>query len=163
MAMPNLELSRDLRELLKCFLSHDVRYLVIGDHAVSFHGYPRFTKDLDIWIERSETNAKAVMEALIDYGFDRESLSPEMFNQEGRMTQIGREPNRVDIIQNIKGIDFPDCFARRTHTEIDGAQIPLISLNDLLANKLATARPQDIADARELEKIIAARKTKKHS
>ena len=158
-----MELSRDLRELLKCFLSHDVKYLVIGGHAVSFHGYPRFTKDLDIWIEQSLDNAQAVVAALTEYGFDPDSLSPEMFNQDDRMTQMGREPNRVDILQSIKGVNFHDCHARRTSTEIDGSEIPMISLNDLLTNKLATARPQDIADARQLEKLIAAREKRNKS
>jgi len=160
MAMQKMELSRDLRELLKCFLSHEVKYLVIGGHAVSFHGYPRFTKDLDIWIESSEQNANAVTAALIEYGFHPDSVQPEMFNDPDRMTKMGREPNRVDIIQSIKGVNFSDCLARCTFSNIDGSQIPLISLSDLLANKVATARPQDIADARQLEKIIAAREKK---
>jgi len=162
MATQKLELSRDLRELLKCFLSRDVKFLVIGGHAVSFHGYPRFTKDLDIWIEQSERNATLVVAALIDFGFDPESVTPDMFNQDNRMTQMGREPNRVDILQNINGVTFNSCHSRRTFTEIDGSQIPIISLSDLLVNKLATARPQDIADARQLEKIISAREKKKN-
>jgi hypothetical protein len=161
MAMQNLELSRDLRELLKCFLSHNVRYLVIGGHAVSFHGYPRFTKDLDIWIESSEENAIAVTAALIEYGFHPDSILPEMFNDPNRMTKMGREPNRVDILQSILGVGFQECFARCTFTNIDGSKIPIISRDDLLANKLATARPQDIADAHQLNKLINAQAKKK--
>jgi predicted nucleotidyltransferase len=98
--------------------------------------------------------------ALIDFGFDPQSVTPDMFNQNDRMTQMGREPNRVDILQNINGVNFSDCHSRRTFTEIDGSRIPMISLSDLLINKLATARPQDIADARQLEKIISARAKK---
>ncbi len=151
MAMQNLELSRDLRELLKCFLSHDVRFLIIGGHAVSYHGYPRFTKDLDLWIDRSEDNAVRVVEALRDFGFDFEGLSPEMFTQESRMTQMGREPNRVDILHTIKGVEFSECYPRSQRAIIDGSPIPIISKPDLILNKLATARPQDLADADQLQ------------
>ena len=149
--MQNLELSRDLRELLKCFLSHEVRFLIIGGHAVSYHGYPRFTKDLDLWIDRSEDNAVRVVEALRDFGFDFEGLSPEMFTQESRMTQMGREPNRVDILHTIKGVEFSECYPRSQRAIIDGSPIPIISKPDLILNKLATARPQDLADADQLQ------------
>lgn len=152
MAMQNLELSRDLRELLKCFLSHEVQFLVIGGHAVSFHGYSRFTKDLDIWIQKSESNAVKIVEALREFGFDFEGLSPEMFTDENRMTQMGREPNRVDILHTIKGVEFSDCYARSLRANIDGTPVPIISKADLLLNKIATARPQDLADVDHLQK-----------
>ena len=150
--MQNLELSRDLRELLKCFLSHEVQFLVIGGHAVSFHGYSRFTKDLDIWIQKSESNAVKIVEALREFGFDFEGLSPEMFTDENRMTQMGREPNRVDILHTIKGVEFSDCYARSLRANIDGTPVPIISKADLLLNKIATARPQDLADVDHLQK-----------
>lgn len=151
MAMPNLELSRDLIELLRCFLSREVRFLIIGGHAVSFHGYPRFTKDLDIWVERAESNAIRIVEALKDFGFDFEGLSPEMFMQESRMTQMGREPNRVDILHTIKGVEFEPCFSRAVSARIADLNVPFISKQDLILNKIATARPQDVADAHKLE------------
>ena len=153
MDMQNLELSRDLRELLKCFLTHEVRFLVIGGHAVSFHGYPRFTKDLDVWIERSDENASKIVLALKDFGLDFEGLCKEMFTDESRMTQMGREPNRVDILHTIKGVEFPECFARSSIAMIDGAPIPIISKNDLLKNKIATGRSQDLADADQLNDL----------
>jgi len=149
----NLELSRDLRELLKCFLTHNVRFLVIGGHAVSYHGYPRFTKDLDIWIERSDENASKIVLALKDFGLDFEGLCKEMFTDESRMTQMGREPNRVDILHTIKGVEFADCFQRCSHVKIGGAHIPIISSQDLLKNKIATGRPQDLADADQLKEL----------
>ena len=152
MAMQNLELSRDLRELLKCFLSHDVEFLIIGGHAVSYHGYPRFTKDLDVWIERSEQNAIKIVAALREFGFDFDGLSSEMFTDEGRMTQMGLEPNRVDILHTIKGVEFRDCYTRSNYANVDGSSIPIISKADLLLNKIATARPQDLADAYQLQK-----------
>ena len=123
--MQNLELSRDLRELLKCFLSHEVEFLIIGGHAVSYHGYPRFTKDLDVWIQRSEANALKIVSALREFGFDFEGLSPQMFS---------------------------DCFPRSLRANIDGLAIPIISKADLVLNKIATARPQDLADADQLQK-----------
>jgi len=150
MGMKTLELSQDLRELLKCFLSHKVRFLLIGGHAVSFHGYPRFTKDIDIWIERSDENASKIVQALRDFGFDFDGLSPEMFTQESRMTQMGCEPNRVDILHTILGVVFDECYERKVYAHIDGDEIPMISKEDLIKNKKATARPQDLADADQL-------------
>jgi predicted nucleotidyltransferase len=151
MATQNLELSRDLRELLNCFLTHEVRFMVIGGHAVSYHGYPRFTKDLDIWIERCPLNAEKVVSALKAFGLDFEGLSKEMFTDESRMTQMGREPNRVDILHTIKGVRFAECYERSGRAMIDGTPIPIISKEDLLSNKLATGRPQDLADADQLK------------
>ena len=152
MVMQNLELSRDLRDLLKCVLSHDLQFLIIGGHAVSYHGYSRFTKNLDLWIERSESNALKIVGALRELGFDFEGLSPEMFTDENRMTQMGREPNRVDILHTIKGVEFSDCYPRSLRANIDGSPIPIISKADLLLNKIATARPQDLADADQFQK-----------
>jgi predicted nucleotidyltransferase len=153
MAMQNLELSRDLRELLKCFLSHEVEFLIIGGHAVSFHGYPRFTKDLDLWIQRSDANALKIVSALREFGFDFEGLSTQMFTDESRMTQMGREPNRVDILHTIKGVEFNDCYPRSLRANIDGTLVPIISKSDLTLNKIATARPQDLADVDQLQKL----------
>jgi hypothetical protein len=151
MATQNLELSRDLRELLNCFLIHEVRFMVIGGHAVSFHGYPRFTKDLDIWIERCPSNAEKVVSALKEFGLDFDGLSREMFTDESRMTQMGREPNRVDILHTIKGVQFDECYERSVRAIIDGTPVPIISKEDLLSNKIATGRPQDLADADQLK------------
>lgn len=151
MDMPNLEISRDLKELLRSFLSHDVRFLVIGGHAVSFHGYPRFTKDLDIWVERDHHNAVRIVDALKDFGFDFDGLSPEMFTQESRMIQMGREPNRVDVLHTIKGVSFSDCHARSVKAKIGYLDVPFISKSDLILNKIATGRPQDLADADQLQ------------
>jgi predicted nucleotidyltransferase len=150
MGTKTLELSQDLRELLKCFLFREVRFLLIGGHAVSFHGYPRFTKDIDIWIERSDENASKIVQALKDFGFDFDGLSPVMFTQESRMTQMGREPNRVDILHTILGVEFHECYERKVFAVIDGENVPMISKEDLIKNKIATARPQDLADADQL-------------
>ncbi|PAW67597.1 MAG: hypothetical protein B9S38_12215 [Verrucomicrobiia bacterium Tous-C4TDCM] len=149
--MQKLELSRDLRELLKCFHSHEVRFLVVGGHAVSYHGYPRFTKDLDVWVEPTESNALLVMAALRDYGLDYPGLETDMFTGEGRMTQMGVEPNRVDILNRIKGVDFQQCYERKSFVPVDDTNIPIISKDDLILNKIATGRPQDLADADYLQ------------
>ncbi|MGL4401268.1 MAG: hypothetical protein ACRCXD_15495 [Luteolibacter sp.] len=128
-----------------------MQFLIIGGHAVSFHGYSRFTKYLDTWIQRSDDNALKIVEALREFGFDSEGLSPEMFTDESRMTQMGREPNRMDILHTIKGVEFAECFERGLRANIDGIPIPIISKADLLLNKIATARPQDLADADQLQ------------
>jgi hypothetical protein len=146
MDMQRLELSRDLRDLLKAFLSHDVRFLVIGGHAVSFHGYPRFTKDLDIWVELSAGNATRIVSALKSFGLDFPGLNEDMFLDPDRMTQMGREPNRVDILMKIRGVDFGACYERKEFVNIDGSLIPMISKVDLIINKRSTGRLQDLAD-----------------
>lgn len=146
------ELSRDLRELLKEFVSNNVRFLVIGGHAVSAHGYPRFTKDLDIWVELSSANAANIVAAMKEFGLDFPGLSAEMFLDPDRMTQMGREPNRVDILTRIKGVEFGPCHARRQLIDIDGTQIPFIGRDDLISNKRATGRLQDLADVEQISK-----------
>lgn len=151
--MQTLELSHDLRELSKCFLSHDMLFPVIGGHAVSYHGNPRFTKDLDVWIQRSEFNALKIVEALRDFRFYFDGLCLEMFTDHSRVTQIGREPKRVDTLHTIKGVEFNDCYTRRIRADRNGSPIPIISKADLLLNKIATARPQDLADADQLRKF----------
>jgi len=151
MATPKPNLSRDFKDLLKCFHSHDVKFLVVGGHAVSFHGFPRFTKDLDLWIERSPENAARITAALAEFGIDIPAGSERSFVEPGRMASFGREPMRVDILNEIQGVRFEDCHPQRQMIEVDGVPLPLISKADLIVNKRATGRTRDLGDAEELE------------
>jgi len=141
-----VKLPQDFKDFLKLLNSHGVDYLLVGGYAVCFHGYPRYTGDMDIWIAVGETNAARMVEALREFGFDLPGLSKELFLQETRMTQLGREPVKIEILNRISGVDFAQARQRCATYQVDGLSIPVIGISDLRANKLASARPKDLAD-----------------
>jgi hypothetical protein len=144
-------LSKDFKEFIELLNGHDVRYLVVGGYAVAFHGYPRYTKDLDIWIELSPENALNVLKALGEFGFGSLGLKAEDFLETDQIVQLGYPPNRIDILTTLKGIHFENCFKERVAVDIQGLKINFIDLENLKRNKRATGRPQDLADAENLE------------
>jgi hypothetical protein len=125
--------------------------LVVGGYAVAFHGYPRYTKDLDVWIELSPENADNVIKALEEFGFGSLGIKPDDFLEDDQIIQLGYPPNRIDILTTLKKIKFEDCFKERIEIEIEGVKINFIDLENLKRNKRATGRPQDLADAENLE------------
>ncbi len=150
-----MSMLRDQRDLLCAFNAEGVEYLVVGGHAVNMHGVPRLTKDLDVFIRSSEANSERVFRALKIFGAPLGGYSAEDFHgHEEDMFQIGVEPNRIDILQAIGGVDFETAWQRREMFEIDdGLAAPFLSFDDVLTNKLTVGRPQDIADAAHLTKM----------
>jgi hypothetical protein len=146
-----MKLSPDFHELLECFASHNVRYLVIGGWALAAHGVPRMTKDLDLWVLPESTNATAVLNALEDFGFTDVGLTVDDFQDEGIVVQLGYPPNRVDLITSPTGVSFSACWQERLELTLDGIQVPFIGLDGLKANKRATGRSQDLVDLETLE------------
>jgi hypothetical protein len=146
-------LDADLRELLASLIAHGVEFLVVGGHAVAFHGYPRFTEDLDLLVRADRENATRVMEALTAFGFGSVGLTADDFVADDRVIQLGRAPNRVDLLTRLWGVDFRDAWTRRVAGELDQIPVSMISREDLIRNKRATARPQDLADAAALEAL----------
>jgi hypothetical protein len=144
-------LSKDFKEFIALLNGYSVRYLVVGGYAVAFHGYPRYTKDLDIWIELSPENADNVLKALDDFGFGSLGLKPEDFLESNQIIQLGYPPNRIDLLTTLKDITFEDCYKARVVVDIQGLKISFIDLENLKKNKRATGRPQDLADAENLE------------
>lgn len=144
-------LSQDFKEFIELLSEHKVRYLVVGGYAVAFHGHPRYTKDLDVWIELSQENADKVIQALEKFGFGSLGLKPEDFLESDQIIQLGYPPNRIDILTTLKQLKFEDCYKARVAVEIQGAKINFIDLENLKRNKRATGRPQDLADAESLE------------
>ena len=145
----------EFKELLSIFNARSVRYLVVGGYAVSYHAQPRSTQDMDILIASDPENAKAVFAALHDFGAPLEGLTPEDFLQPGKFFRMGRAPLAVDILVDIDGIRFEQAWANRVEATIDqGTQlrVSFISLGDLITNKIASGRPQDVADAAALRK-----------
>ena len=146
-------LDAGLRELLASLIAHGVEFLVVGGHAVAFHGYPRFTEDLELLVRADSRNAARVMSALEAFGFGNIGLTADDFVADDRVIQLGRAPNRVDLLTRLWGVDFDEAWTRRVAGAIDEIPVPMLSRVDLIRNKRATARPQDLADAAALEAI----------
>lgn len=144
-------LSKDFKEFIGLLNEHKVRYLVVGGYAVAFHGHPRYTKDLDVWIDLSPENADNIIKALEKFGFGSLGLKSEDFLESDQIVQLGYPPNRIDILTTLKKIKFQDCYTARVEVEIQGVKINFIDLENLKQNKRATGRPQDLADAESLE------------
>ncbi len=130
--------------------AHRVEYLLIGGYAVNYHGYPRATADMDIWIAARPANADRVVAVLKEFGFDLPDLSRELFLREWQIIRLGVPPVRIEISTTISGVDFAECYAQRVEAALDGAPANLISLDDLKRNKRASGRHQDLADLEHL-------------
>jgi hypothetical protein len=124
---------------------------VVGGYAVAFHGHPRYTKDLDVWIELSSDNAENIFKALKKFGFGELGLKPADFLERDQIIQLGYPPNRIDILTTLKNLKFDDCYKAKVEVEIQGLKIYFIDIENLKQNKRATGRPQDLADAENLE------------
>jgi hypothetical protein len=141
----------DWIELCRLFNDHHVEYLLVGGQAVIAHGYPRLTKDMDLWVRPTQDNGARVLAALTDFGTPMSDFEPERFTDPKTLLMLGRNPFRVDILTDIPGVAFGAAWERRTSVTLDGQQIPLIDLEDLIANKLAVGRLQDLADVEALQ------------
>jgi len=141
----------DLKELLRAFNDQAVKFLVVGGYAFGVHAEPRATKDLDIFVRSDEENSKAVFRALAQSGAPLGGLTPSDF-KDGTTFQIGQPPARIDILQHIDGVTFDEAWENRIEGIIDGQiQAAVISRDDLIRNKLATGREQDILDVKKLQ------------
>jgi hypothetical protein len=152
---------QDYKDLLSAFNAHGVRYLIVGAYAVIFHAQPRFTKDIDLFIQADPANAQATYAALAAFGVPLEGTRPEDFAERGSFFRFGRDPYGFDILPEIPGVDFDAAWERRVEGVIDpesGSKAFFISAPDLIASKLAAGRPQDIADADAIRKATEARK-----
>jgi hypothetical protein len=149
-----MELDRDFSEFIASCAAHRVHFLIVGGYAVAAHGHPRFTKDLDVWVWLDEQNAGRLVSALEDFGFGSLGLTPADFLEEGVVVQLGYPPKRIDILTQVDGVDFEPCWERRVYVEIGGQRVPFLSAEDLVANKKASGRPQDIADATVIEEQL---------
>jgi hypothetical protein len=145
-------LGKDVRDFLALLVEHDVRFMIVGGFAVAAHGFPRYTKDLDVWIECSAENAARMMTALDEFGFGSLDLSAADLATPDLVIQLGYEPNRIDILTGLTGVEFADAYPKRTTGTIDGLELPIIDRLSLAQNKRAFGRPLDLVDAEELEK-----------
>jgi hypothetical protein len=146
-------LSADFRDFLTCLNEAGVEYLVVGGHAVAFYGYVRPTRDLDVWIAVSPENAARMVQAIRSFfgGAELTGLSPQWFLDVENVTRFGAVPNLIEILPKISGGEFAHAFGRRMTAVVDGQKINLISFDDLIANKQASARLKDLADVEQLK------------
>lgn len=155
-----MSLPRDLVEMLSVFASDDVRYLVIGGHAVSLHARPRSTKDLDVWLDAEPNNIARACAALIRFGVPRAIAAQLEAAGAEDIVWIGRIPARVDFFKSAPGVKFARAWDRRVQSEIEGVVVHFIGREDLIANKRAVARPQDLRDVRALERTATTKPSK---
>jgi len=142
----------DFSELLSALNDSQVKYLVIGGYAVMVYTEPRFTKDLDLWVEASEENGNRVHAALARFGAPLAGVTAADFSQPGLFYQMGRPPVRVDILTSVTGMQFVDAWAGRVEKDFSGVRAWFISRPDLICIKAALGRPRDLLDVEELEK-----------
>ena len=142
--------SPDFKEFIQSLNQQSVRYLVIGGYALAFHGHPRYTKDLDIWVDADSQNAEKLLNALADFGFKSLGLEISDFSEPGHVIQLGYPPQRIDILTSADGLEFEPTYAARISATLDGIPINFIDLESLKANKKATGRLQDLADLEKL-------------
>ena len=148
--MAIMNLPPDFREFLRLLNAHQVEYLLIGGYAVAYHGYPRATADMGIWIATHPRNAAQVVAALKEFGFDVPELSVELFQTENQIVRMGVPPVRIEIATGISGVNFAECYAARVIHVLDGLEVSLISLHHLKLNKRAVGRYKDLDDLENL-------------
>ena len=141
-----MRLSKDFREFIESCVARDVRFLIVGGYALAAHGAPRYTKDLDVWIWLEPENAARVIGVLTDFGFAGLTVE-DLLDPTSLCVQLGREPYRIDLLTAIQGVDFELCWPNRVEFAIGDLRVPVIGLDDFVANKRAAGRLKDLADA----------------
>lgn len=143
-----IELDPNFRTFLSLLEHHDAEYILIGGYAVNFHGYVRYTGDLDVFVSASETNAACVARALNDFGFAQ--VTPEMISTPSSMVRMGVPPTKLEVTNFIDGVDFDECYRERLRSTVAGLEVNVISLSKLRKNKRASGRLKDLADLEQL-------------
>ena len=144
-------LNEDYRDMLHALSDEKVRFMLVGAYALAAHGYPRATMDIDIWVMPSPQNADAVLRALRRFGAPLHNLTKEDLQIDGTIFQIGVAPRRIDIITTASGLQFEPTYRDSIPVNIEGIEVRIPSIDDLILNKRATGRTKDLADAEALE------------
>jgi len=145
-----MKLSKDLKEFIELLNSSKVKYVIMGGYAVAYHGHPRFTGDIDFLIERSASSAALLEQVVNRFGFSGLGLKARDFLEPETVIQLGRPPNRIDILTSASGVNFEDAWRSKETTIFDGLPVYVISKELLIKNKRAVQRPQDIADLKQI-------------
>ena len=139
-------LSKDFKEFVTLLKKHDAEYMIVGGYAVGVHGYPRYTGDLDIWLNPTHANAERVLLAISDFGFASFGLTAQDLTKLENVIQFGQPPLRIDLLTSIDGVTFDRCYANRKEITFDGLSMNFIGYHDLVTNKKATGRHRDLDD-----------------
>ncbi len=142
--------SQDFREFVELLINHNAEYLIVGGYAVGVHGHPRYTGDLDIWLNPTQENAERILSCVNEFGFASYGLKSDDFTKVGNVVQLGYPPLRIDLLTQIDGVTFNDCYKNKTQVEIDGLLVNFIGYNDLLKNKKESGRLRDLDDINNL-------------
>jgi len=145
-----MELTRDFKEFIRLLNKHKVRYLLLGGYAVAAHGYPRYTGDIDIWVDPTHGKAAIVLKVLKEFGFDSLQIDAEDLTKEDLVIQLGYPPNRIDLLTGASGLAFEECWKEKEEMHITGETIYVISLRHLKINKQKTDRDKDRDDLKNL-------------
>lgn len=146
----DIKLTNDFKEFLRLLNSNQVEYLLIGGYAVSYHGYPRATNDMDVWVAVHPDNAERLVNVMQAFGFSVEGLPSDLFLKENKIVRMGVPPTRIEVLTGISGVTFDECYADRIVGEIDGVVVSLIDLEHLKQNKKASGRYKDLSDLEHL-------------
>ena len=141
-----MKLQRDLREFIELLNARDVRYVIVGAFALAHHGRPRYTGDIDFFVDSSAQNAQRLSQVLAQFGFANVGVVEEDFTAPDQVVQLGVEPHRMDIMTSISGVAFEEAWNTREYGDLDGLRVPFISKELLKRNKAAVGRKQDLAD-----------------
>ena len=144
-------LSQDFKEFIELLIKNKADYLIVGGYAVGIHGHPRYTGDLDIWLNSTQENAALILKSVNEFGFSSFRLSLEDFTKPGNVIQLGYPPLRIDLLTEIDGVTFKECFENRKEVTIDNLKVNFIGYQDLLKNKKESGRPRDIDDIDNLK------------
>lgn len=147
-------LHKDFKEFLQLLNQHQVRYLIVGGYAMAYHGYVRATGDLDIFFAATQVNATRLVKVLKLFGFDLPQIRAALFLKPKSLIRLGHEPVKLELMNDISGVDFKRCHQSRVMSTVDGVDVPFIALDQLIANKRAADRTKDRADLEELEKLL---------
>lgn len=145
-----MKLDENFSEFIGLLHSRKVDFLIVGGHAVAFHGYPRLTGDIDFWIRPTADNAARLLRALDDFGFGSLDLTTDDFTEPGRVVQLGVPPTRIDLMTSISGVSFDEAWAGRVTGDLAGLRVHFLGKDALLRNKRASGRAKDLADLDEL-------------
>jgi hypothetical protein len=158
-----MNIQQDFSEFLRLLGQYDVDYLVIGGYAVAIHGYPRFTKDLDVFYSNDAENIMRLKKALLEFGFPPDDLKDELFSEDGTIIQFGAPPCQIDLLNQISGVAYADAAGQVVTAKYGDVEIRVIGKAHLLINKTSTDRLKDKADAEEIRRVDESSNHKGHA
>ena len=143
--------TQDFKEFIELLIKNKAEYLIVGGYAVGVHGHPRYTGDLDIWLNPTIENAEKILKSVNEFGFSSFKLTKEDFTKPGNVIQLGYPPLRIDLLTEIDGVKFEECYRNRKEVIMEEMKVHFIGYNDLLKNKKESGRPRDIDDIDNLK------------